>query len=116
VLSFTPLVVWVVIFAFSSMFFPPVPMAQGFYHVYQSYYDVYTRTTFAAGTVSFVGSLSALVTSTMARDWAQRFPGQVTWDGLAYDGKVLGIIGMVAIFVVAPCTFLAVAAANYGGG
>jgi len=90
-------------------------MAEGFYHVYQSYYDVYTRTTLVTGVVSFVGSLSALVTSTMALDWANRFPGQQEWEDLARWGKGLGITGLVAIFVIAPCAFSGVAASNYDG-
>jgi hypothetical protein len=115
-LSFSPLVVWVVVFAFGSVFFPPIPATDNFYANSSSYDNGYFATAFVAGLVSFVGSLSAVITSSMARDWAKRFPGQPAWEDLAQGGKVLGIIGLVAVFVVVPCTFFGVAAQNYHGG
>lgn len=113
-LSFTPLVVWVLTFAFRSLLFPSSPYECQYhtgrscdYSIVVSNNTHYLLVTALVGVVSLVGSISAIVTANAALGRAKQLPQQQqAWQGLAQAGKVLGILGIVADCVVAPCTFV----------
>lgn len=115
-LSFTPLVVWVLTFALGSLLFPPTPSSINYYTGAGSYTQQYFTVTTLVGLVSLVGSISAIVCSRLAHARAKRLPGQAVWHGLAQAGTVLGILGIVLDCVIVPCTFVSVWAQNYHGG
>lgn len=115
-LSFTPLVVWVLTFALGSVLFPPIPTNINYYTSAGPYTQQYFTVTFLAGLISLAGSVSAIVTSRLALGRAKRLPHVQAWQGLAEAGRALGIIGIVVACVIAPCTVVALWAQNYHGG
>jgi hypothetical protein len=129
VLSLSPLVVWALTIAFSSVLFPAPPSDA----LIGQNNSQYFTTLEVIALVSLVGSLAAVIASSLAIGRSGRYSPQQAWLGLAKAGRVLGIIGIIAPlalvlcgwlilafgnipFALVPCAYISTVSSNYHGG
>ena len=100
-LSFSPLVVWMLTVRVSSMPFPPTPV---------SAYDSPQLQAMVLGTaVSLLGSMSAILTS-------RRAIGRAEWQWFADTGRRFGLLGIIVDGVFVACALVSGMLQGYHGG
>lgn len=114
-LSVVPLVVWMLAALFGSLLFPPTPSDNN-YAAAGAYDARYFNTVVLITLLGLIGSVSAIVIGRVAASRAKRYQWQRAWPDLARAGWVMGIVGIVALFIVAPCAVISLFAGNYHGG
>lgn len=115
-LSLVPILVAVLAYVFNAQLFPPTPELN-YYETYDSYNSQYLQATLILAAVSLVSIASALQLSQVALRRIQQYPPlQMAWRNLATVGRILGMIGIGAVVVGAPCLFCGLVAVNYHGG
>lgn len=113
--SLLPGVVWGLAFSvFNQVVFPPATPPD-----YNNPTGIDAQNAHAVllvGLISLIASICAMVTGRIAQNSAKRDQTPLVWQGLAEFGRVFGILDIVALVVVVPCSIVNYALNNYHGG